>query len=108
MEVDIEKEIITIAASKVLEGITQEKKDELLELALTKSLERVLNSYQVGEAIKLDVMRYMSEYVATPDVQARVCEATHTAIDILMDNVTLSIVDGAREYLNQAYKKQVK
>ena len=108
IKIDIEELITKDIAGKVLENVSMEQRHQILETALTKTLEKVLGHWQVHTAIQVDVQRYMVEYLKKPDVQERIKAATIAGVDELMDGVARAVVLGAQERLQNTYKQLVK
>lgn len=108
VDIDIEDLIRQDIAGKLLETLPEDTKQQLLERSLTKSLENVLSSWSVEKAIRLDVEKYMVEYIKNDDVQRRIREATFKSVDVLLDGVTKAIVIGAQDKLQNTYAKWVK
>ena len=107
-EIDLNDLIRKDIASKILETIPIEQRQQILENSLTKTLEEVLHSYNVERAIRVDVEEYMTEYIKDTEVQERIRKATFSAVDKLMDGVIKAIVIGAQENLQSTYRKLVK
>jgi len=108
IELNIEDLITKDVASKLLETISMEDRQRILEASLIKTLDSVLNSFQVERVIKADVEKYMAEYLQNVDVQKRIKLATIKNVDILMDGVVNAVVIGAQERLQNTYAKLVK
>ena len=108
MDVDIEQAVLTQAACKVLDGLPTDTKKQLLEQSLTKSLGNILSPWDVQRAIKIDVERYMVEYIKDPAVQERIKVATRESMNILMDGVIHAVVIGAQDNLRNTYNQLVK
>lgn len=107
-EINIEELISRDIASKILETIPDEQRQQLLEKSLTKTLENILSPWNVERTIKADVEEYMVEYVKKPKVQERVRIATHKSVDVLLDSVIKAIVIGAQDRLQNTYAKLIK
>lgn len=108
VDIDIEELIGKDIASKLLENIPSEMKQQLLEKSLTKTLEDVLKPWNIEQAIKTNVNEYMIDYITRPEVQEKIKIATNEAMDELINGITNAIVIGSQERIQNTYSKLVK
>lgn len=106
-EIDLEDVIVKDIASKLLETIPLEQRQQILESSLNETLKHALGKYRVENAIRVNVEEYMIEYVKNEKVQERIREATHKSVDILLNGVIYAIVIGAQGQLQNTYAKLV-
>jgi len=108
LKIDVEELITKDIAAKLLETIPVEQRQQILEASLNRTLENVLTSWNVERALKVDVEKYMVEYLKKPEVQERIKQATIKGIDELMNGVVRAIVIGAQNQLQNTYTKLIK
>lgn len=101
----IEKAILADVARKVIETMPEEKKREILEVSLSECLKDILKPWNVKDAIKDDVHKYMVEYIKQPEVQERIKVATQKSADELMDGVIRSVVISSQDAIKSSYRK---
>lgn len=101
----MEKAIMCQVAAKLIDSLPEEKKKEILEASLTKTLQDVFKPWHVEQAIKKDVEKYMAEYIQDPEVQERIKNATRDAVDKLMDGVINCVVTASQSDIKSEYRK---
>jgi hypothetical protein len=104
---DMEKAIMCQVAGKLLDSLPEEKKKEILEASLTKTLQDVFQPWNVERAIRYDANRYMAEYIKDPAVQERIKKATRDSFDKLMDGVIYAIIIESQNSIKSEYRKFV-
>jgi hypothetical protein len=102
---DMERAIMCQVAGKLLEALPEEKKKEILEVSLTKTLQEVFRPWHVEQAIKNDVNKYMAEYIREPEIQEKIKIETRKAFDRLMDGVIDAIVISSQDNIKSEYRK---
>jgi hypothetical protein len=103
----MEKAIMCQVATKLLEALPEEEKKKILSASLEKTLHDVFRPWNVEQAIKDDVNKYMAEYVREPEVQERIKAETRKAFDKLMEGVINAIVVSSQDSIKSEYRKFV-
>lgn len=105
MEVNVEEIVKLQVAKKIIESLPEEERRKVLEASLAKTLHEVLRPWNVEQAIRDDVNKYMVNYLKRPEIQEQIKSVTEKAVDKLMQGLMDSIIYESQDHIKSNYTK---
>jgi len=103
----IEYAIRSEMAKAFIENLPEEMKNQLMAASVEKTLGDLCTSYSMKEEVGkqlLEPMRvYVKDYIEDPEVQEKLKQSAHEAVDIMFDAITKSIVSEMQRNIESKY-----
>lgn len=104
---DIEYSIRAGIAKTFIDNLPDETKNQIMAASVEKTLTDLCTSYSMREEVKtqlLEPMRvYVKDYLEDPEVQAKLKESAHKAVDSMFDAIIRAIMSEMERNIKSKY-----
>lgn len=109
---DLEQSIREKMASEFVAALSPEIKEEILRSSVESTIQEIASSYKlrnlIEEKLTIDAGVYLEKYLKNPDVQLKLEDQAHQAVDICLSAVTKSIARDLEHNMKSNYYKFIK
>ena len=104
---DLEQGIREKVAGEFLNSLTPEVKEEILRSAVENTMREIGSSYKlkafISDRLEEEAGIYLEEYLKDTDVQTKIKEKAHEALDVCLTAVTKSIARNLERNMKSQY-----
>jgi len=109
---ELESAVKAAMAKAFIENLPEETRNDILASSVEKTLSELCSAYSMEKAIKDQlseyVVVYVAEYLKDSDVQARLKQTAHEAVDTIHDAVLSSMMRSMESSMKSEYRDFVK
>jgi len=105
MKDELTKAIELEIALKTIEALPKEQKDRLLADAILRKLETMNIAYEAGRILESYTIKYVHEFVKQKDVQEKLRQKAHDAVDKVIDGITKKMGEVLEDFIKCKYER---